>query len=443
MRMTTTPWGDSEELLERRLRPGPGTPREEVERNQRERLFGATVAVTTTKGYANTSVADLLEVSCVSRSSFYGHFEDKLACFLATMEEILTIVTAVTASRVRRAQSWEEGAERGLRGLLELIAAQPAGARLCLVEADAAGPQASGLLEGALERFQKLMEETFDRRPGDSGMPEEMVQAMVGGLRKMLHTRLRRGTEHELVDLAGDLLGLDFSYVSPPMPLRERGTARAIMAADGPDPGARSRDTGERIVRATLATVAAKGFPDTSIADIVAAGGVSRSTFYEFFEDKEQALASALYSSRLAMEAAVLPAYRRGRNWPEAIRDAVRSLCTFLASRPDFAEVTAIQIYTAGPAAQEGRDRAIDSLQVFIEDGFEDLGRPRSPIVAEATVNAVYSMFSQRVRVDGPASLPQMAPLATYMILSPLVGPERACAVVRGETLDEALTEEA
>ncbi len=42
--MVATPWGDSDLLRDRMLRPGPGTPREEVVGNQRERLFAAMVA---------------------------------------------------------------------------------------------------------------------------------------------------------------------------------------------------------------------------------------------------------------------------------------------------------------------------------------------------------------------------------------------------------------
>ena len=42
--VTRTPWGDSNELRDRRLRPGPGIPREDVLANQRERMFGAMVA---------------------------------------------------------------------------------------------------------------------------------------------------------------------------------------------------------------------------------------------------------------------------------------------------------------------------------------------------------------------------------------------------------------
>jgi len=58
--MTATPWGNSDELRDKRLAPGPSVSREDVELNHRERLFGATVAVSAEKGYAETTVSDIL-----------------------------------------------------------------------------------------------------------------------------------------------------------------------------------------------------------------------------------------------------------------------------------------------------------------------------------------------------------------------------------------------
>jgi hypothetical protein len=69
-----TPWGRASELKGRRLHPGGRTPRDEVVRNQRERLFGAVVAVVSEKGYEAATVADVIELSGVSRSDFYKHF---------------------------------------------------------------------------------------------------------------------------------------------------------------------------------------------------------------------------------------------------------------------------------------------------------------------------------------------------------------------------------
>src|SRR3954468_5397075 len=87
--MVRTPWGDAGQLRGRSRRPGRGTPREEAERNQRERLFAALVATVDEKGYEATTVADLVKLSGVSRSAFYRHFDDKQACFVAAVETMV------------------------------------------------------------------------------------------------------------------------------------------------------------------------------------------------------------------------------------------------------------------------------------------------------------------------------------------------------------------
>src|SRR6201991_741212 len=136
-----TPWGDAGTLRERKLRPGGSHPRAQSRRNQRERLFAATVATVAEQGYEATTVADLGGLSGVSRRSFYAHLEDKQDCFLAAID-------AMTGPALERLTGEcepidEARGRQELEALLELIAAQPAAAKMCLVEIYAAGPEAA------------------------------------------------------------------------------------------------------------------------------------------------------------------------------------------------------------------------------------------------------------------------------------------------------------
>ena len=47
-------------------------------------------------------------------------------------------------------------------------------------------------------------------------MPPEVVRAMIGGLRKVIHTRLYRGEEQELVELTPQMWDWGLSYMPPP-----------------------------------------------------------------------------------------------------------------------------------------------------------------------------------------------------------------------------------
>jgi AcrR family transcriptional regulator len=420
--MAMTPWGESETLRERRLKPGPGVERAEVERNQRERLLGATVAVVAERGYAAASITELIGVAGVSRTTFYKYFADKEAAMLATLEAIVETVLAVTAGHLREEADPRLRAETAVRAFMELLVAQPDAARLCLVESYAAGPRAVALIDGAVAEFERMLQEVFETMPDKRDMPPEITAAMVGGVRKLMHTRLHRRTERELLEVAGDLVDLGLRYDPPPGPLltsprrrRKRGRAEA-PAFDEP---------AERIERATMAVVAERGYGEATMAAIAAEAGVSLRTFYATFEDKAAAFEAALMRCRLRMEAAALPGYRRSRDWPEGVAALVRACLTFLEAEPDVARLLTVDVYSAGEGAVESLDRAIELSLRFIEAGSSppDL---RNPIAAEGIQSAVYALLAARVKSDPEAELRDLAPLAIYIVLVPYLGAQRA-----------------
>ena len=161
-----TPWGDATELRARMMRPGRGMPREEAERNQRERLFAAMVASVVEKGYDATRVADLVELSGISRSAFYRQFADKKECFLAAAGELIEPTVTAMAQAERASSSGEERMREAVQAFLALIVSQPAASKMCFVEIYAAGPEAVVLIERALAAFEKFALEQFEQIPG-------------------------------------------------------------------------------------------------------------------------------------------------------------------------------------------------------------------------------------------------------------------------------------
>ena len=93
-------------------------PREEAERNHRERLFAAMVACVVEKGYEATRVADLVELSGISRSAFYRQFADKQECFLAAAEELIEPTLAVM-EQAEQAPSGEERMREAVEAFLQ------------------------------------------------------------------------------------------------------------------------------------------------------------------------------------------------------------------------------------------------------------------------------------------------------------------------------------
>lgn len=416
-----TPWGESEALSEKKLSPGPGVAREDVELNHRERLYGATVAVVADKGYAGTTVADLTRVAGVSRTTFYRYFADKESCLVATLEVLIDGVVAITASRLRSDEDWQERALAGMTAFMQLLVAQPDAARLCVIEADAAGPRAVAVVDRAVAQFEEMLAAVFEELPAQRGMPPEMVAAMVAAVRKIMQTRLHRREESKLLEMVPSLVELALAYKPPPAPIPEPTRKKAMP---------RSRPLGvdepaERIEVATMEVVAKVGYAEATLARIVAEAGVSLRTFYAIFPGKVEAFEAALLRARLRMAAATVPAYRRASDPREAISALLQAGLAFFESEPSFARLITIDVYSAGREAIEARDQAIEEARRFVESGLRRAGSD-NPVAAEAIQSGLYGVLSARVRSRKAGNLRGLAPLMTYMTLVPFLGPDEA-----------------
>lgn len=430
--MVLTPWGDSNELREQKINPGVGVPREEVERSQRARLYGAMVAVVAEKGYARTTVADLLTVSGVSRATFYRFFRDKEDCFVATVKALLARSATQSARDYEGEGDWSERAQRALCGFMEVLAEQPAAARLCCIESYVAGPAALRPLGDAATATAHLLVAALEQQPGRAGTPLELARAMVGGFSWVIYQHLKDGREGELAAVVPELWEWALSYEPPPQPLRVRSRRPDVSAGQGPP--FVSHIPRERILRGFAAAVAENGYGETTIAAIAAKAQISQQTFYANFEGKEDAMFAAIESAGAQMVATALPALRRAKSGTAGVRMALESIFGFLASEPDFARLLAFEAFAAGPAAVERRDQTITEV---IEVSVGLLARETRPIVQQATVGALAGVVFDCIWEERMDELLDRVPLATYIALAPFAGAELACAAARGK--DEAL----
>jgi AcrR family transcriptional regulator len=423
--MVLTPWGESSELREKMLRPGRGTPREEAERNQRERLFAATAATVAEKGYEATTVADLVKLSGVSRSAFYRHFEDKQECFLAAIESLVEPALQ-TVSAGLELPGDVRLAKEAFETLIEKIVRQSAAAKMCFVEVYAAGPEGVAVVDRTMDAFEVLVKQMLDRMPGHEGMPSWLVRAIVGGIQKVIHKRLYRAEEEELLELGPQLWQWIFSYPPPPAPLRP--PRRRLRRARSFEERQSSSNPPERLLRALAAVISEKGYPETTVAEVVDRAKTSQRTFYENFANKEDATVAALDSGSAQMLAAALPAFRRATDWPHAVKATQEAMFTYGIQEPEYARLGAVEMYAAGKRALDQREIVTEGMQGLLAPGYE-LKPDTLPIAAEAIGGALYAIFYDHVKQKGPERLAEMVPLANYVTLAPFLGAEEAYAV--------------
>lgn len=417
-----TPWGEASELRERRLYPGSGTAPEEVARNQRERLFGAIVAVVSDKGYEATTVADVLTLSGVSRSAFYQHFTGKADCLVAAVSALLELARG--AFRPVEEDGDRRAGRPAFEDFLRLVALHPAASRVCFVELHAVGQEGEEIADRIFEGLASAAVEAMPDLP--AARDPALMRALVGGLRKLIHSRILRGEEDRLPTLAPDLWRWIVELVPPPEPLEPPRRQRVTRG-----PAFQGYTPGERIAGAVATVVAANGYAGTTTDAIAAHASISLSTFYAHFTDKQDAVLAALEMSGAQITALAVPAARRAAGWQEGVRALYEAICAYFAAEPAMAWLAFAGVYGAGPKACGRRDHAIESLTQMLAPGFTE--NPQVPQVgAEVIAATVYALMREQLRRGGPASIGSVVPLATYITLVGFVGPERALEVANG-----------
>lgn len=171
-------------------------PREQVARAHRSRVLNAMGQAVAEKGYAATSISDIVARARVSRSAFYACFADKEACFLAGYaEEAERHFGLITAAVEDAGDEWLAQLRAGVQAYVGELERQPQFARSFLIEILAAGQRASQLRTAVHERYATLMEDWYAQAPRELGLPtlpHEMFRAAVGASNELVIARLER-----------------------------------------------------------------------------------------------------------------------------------------------------------------------------------------------------------------------------------------------------------
>ena len=181
-----------------------GLPRELVSRSQRERLLVAVVRVVAARGYEATSVADVLKEAGVGRESFYELFEDKKDCMLAARAILVDDLVATVRAAYLGPGPVPQRARKGLAALLGWFAADPAAARVVVLELRAVGASSREIFQEEFGRYTKLVDEGIETSGRRTGMPQAASLA-VGATLARVYEEIVRDRTAELPSLLPEL----------------------------------------------------------------------------------------------------------------------------------------------------------------------------------------------------------------------------------------------
>jgi AcrR family transcriptional regulator len=218
--------------------PGPVRAQAQVAEIQRSRLLAAAVRVCDERGYAETSVADVVGRARMSRRTFYEMFASRDECFVAVLDQTLGLLAPELARIELERLPWRERMRAGLAAILAFLDREPLLARVCVVHALAGGAPVLARREQIVARLVREVDRGRAESARGAGCTELTAEGVVGAVSAIVHARLVR--REPLADLRGELTAMIvLPYLGGAAARRERElpVARAGRPRRGPGAG--------------------------------------------------------------------------------------------------------------------------------------------------------------------------------------------------------------
>jgi AcrR family transcriptional regulator len=405
-----------------RLDPG------EVAENQRRRMYGAMIEAVATRGYGRTSVKQVVTLAGVSRRAFYEQFSNKQECFLATLDLIAEqAIDNIGAAYGASEGTLEERLRVAFAAFAEVVRRNPKGARVMLVDAPSAGPAGWERLTETLTVFERRVAASFEHSPNAVALPEPVIQAIIGGLRRATFVRLTEDRTGEMPRLVEDMLSWTLAFVTDePSPLDTRpreAPSTAPMA---------SEDERARVLRSALELAALEGYGNLTPMRIVDEAGVSVDVFFELFENMEECFLAALEKLGDEVRETVSdPRLDQAEEWPAAVRRAMDRLMRYFAARPAYTQTIATGVFAMGQHAVDLGAQLACEVASKLTAGAP--GAPLTELAHEGIEGAIWHTIYVHTTNRGASRLPELSDYLAFVVLAPFLGAEDASRIVLGE----------
>jgi AcrR family transcriptional regulator len=126
-----------------------------------------------------------------------------------------------------------------------------------------------------------------------------------------------------------------------------------------------------RLLGAAVGAVVEHGWEGASVARITQRAGVSRRTFYEMFENREECLLAVLQSAVGQIKDELAIADLTGLEWCERVRNGLWTVLCFFDREPALARVCLVESRRGGGLALDYRQEIIEELVEIVDEAVE------------------------------------------------------------------------
>jgi AcrR family transcriptional regulator len=205
---------------------------------------------------------------------------------------------------------------------------------------------------------------------------------------------------------------------------------RSVRLAPGPQGTPRAevaKQQRERLLDAMARVVAAVGYEETSVERVLVQAGVSRRTFYELFDDREDCFLAAYDDAMRRAFRIVTEAYLECDAPERRIEAALEAYLRFCADEPHLARMCVVEVFAAGHKARARRAEAMDRMAGLLEHALNEIrGDDKlDRLAAQALVGGVHEVIYLPIDRGDTDSLPGLAADIVASQIAPLAQVER------------------
>jgi AcrR family transcriptional regulator len=185
----------------------------------------------------------------------------------------------------------------------------------------------------------------------------------------------------------------------------------------------------ERLLAAMLRATAELGYREVSVQEVLDRAGVSRPTFYEHFENKEDCFLAAFDNAAARLRERVELAIENGEDWRARLRLGLEELLGFVADDPDAAMTLIVDARAACPPALKRRDELLDHFASCLDSMIRaesDPAQAPSAIAAAGVVGGIEALLYSRLNRGEADDVQSLLPSLMYFAVLPYEGREVA-----------------
>jgi AcrR family transcriptional regulator len=192
-----------------------------------------------------------------------------------------------------------------------------------------------------------------------------------------------------------------------------------------------ARDPRERILVAMAEVVAKRGYHGATIEHIVKRAGVSRATFYEHFENREDCLLAGFSDAAVELRGRMEAAAAEAADWPDQVRAALTAFLDYAVANPALARTCIVESVTAGPVAMERYELALRAFVPPFRRGreVEEATGELPDELEDLIIGGLVWMVHQRLLRNEIEEIPGLLPMMLEFALVPYMGEKRAAAL--------------